>query len=45
MESKKIQPWYLHARVKFQVDFTHLSERDKFFYIHKKKIESSANMA
>ena len=33
---KIFQPWYLQVRTKFQVDFTHLSERDRFFYIHNK---------
>ena len=30
----EFQPWYLQARAKLQVDLTHLSERDRFFYIH-----------
>ena len=33
---KKIQPWYFQVRAKFQMDFTHLSERNRFFYIHNK---------
>ena len=32
----EFQPWYFQARTKFQVDYTHLSERDRFFYIHSK---------
>ena len=32
----KIQPWYLQIRVKFQMDFNHLSERNRFFYIDNK---------
>ena len=36
MQSKKNQPWYFQIRVKFQMDFTHLSERNRFFYINNK---------
>ena len=34
---KEFQPWYFQARTKFQVDFTHLSDRDRFFYIHNRQ--------
>ena len=30
----EFQPWYLQARAKLQVDCTHLSEKNEFFYIH-----------
>ena len=33
---REFQPWYFQVRVKLQVDFTHLSERNRFFYIHSK---------
>ena len=33
---KKNQQWYFQIQVKFQMDFTHLSEGDRFFYIHSK---------
>ena len=33
---KEFQPWYLQILVKLQVDFIHLSERDRFLYIHNK---------
>ena len=32
----EFQPWYLQARAKLQVDCTHISQRNKFFYIHSK---------
>lgn len=39
MESKKIQPWYVQVQVKLEMDFTHLSERDK-----KQNYQSNINM-
>ena len=39
----EFQPWYFQARAKFQVDFTHLSERDRFFSIHSKRKDKIFN--
>ena len=42
-KKKKFQPWYFQIRTKSQVDFTHLSERDRFFYIYNKLKNKNLN--
>ena len=39
----EFQPWYLQTRAKLQVDCTHLSEKDNFFYIHNKLKDKALN--
>ena len=34
--TKKIRPWYVQVQVELKMVFTHLSKRDKFYYIHNK---------
>ena len=39
----EFQPWYFQTRAKLQVDCTHLSEKNKFFYIHSKLKDKALN--
>ena len=36
IQRKKNQLWYFQTRVKLQMDFTYLSERNNIFYVHNK---------